>query len=255
MVGMQVTLALVEPLSQLGQHLFYGRRSQCELPEILHQVRLPAAVRTPPLITNEAKNPQSPMVGVIAAGCRSTSIFILLLRNGLLVGRAVPGFAKCSASGLATRAKGKITTHGPLSCLMEATHLGIRKKSDTIETMIPMRPTTPTAIAHRAETPVESLRAAHRRKLKAIRSAFESLAILTTDSTSTNVATTIMRKRKSGPRFDRLRLCLPSMTRWLSTVKAAANSSAKLMLRPPDQHSKCKRHCQICPAFTASLPT
>jgi hypothetical protein len=69
MVGVQVTLALTETLSQLGQHLFDRRRSQFELPEVLHQVRLPPAVNASPLITNEAKNPKAPMVGVISAGC------------------------------------------------------------------------------------------------------------------------------------------------------------------------------------------
>ena len=69
MVGVQVTLALAETLSQLGQHLFNGRRAKFELPEVLHQVRLPPAVNASPLITNEAKNPKAPMVGVISAGC------------------------------------------------------------------------------------------------------------------------------------------------------------------------------------------
>ena len=69
MVGVQVTLALTETLSQLGQHLLDRRRSQFELPEVLHQVRLPPAVNASPLITNEAKNPKAPMVGVISAGC------------------------------------------------------------------------------------------------------------------------------------------------------------------------------------------
>ena len=109
MVRVQVTLALAETLSQLGQHLFNGRRAKFELPEVLHQVRLPAAVDATPLIANEAKNPKAPMLGVVTAGCRSTTLFILLLRHTFLVGRAIPGFAKCSASGLATRAKRKIT--------------------------------------------------------------------------------------------------------------------------------------------------
>jgi hypothetical protein len=49
------------------------------------------------------------MSGVIAALRRRPATFVPLLRHTLLVGRAVPGFAKCSASGLATRAKWKIT--------------------------------------------------------------------------------------------------------------------------------------------------
>ena len=69
MVGVQVTLAVAEPLFQLGQHLFNGRRPKFELPEVHYQVRLPAAVNAPPLIADEAKNPKAPMVGVISAGC------------------------------------------------------------------------------------------------------------------------------------------------------------------------------------------
>jgi len=69
MVGVQVTLALAETLSQLGQHLFNGRRAQFELPEVPHQVRLPAAVNAPPLIADEAKDPKAPMLGVVTAGC------------------------------------------------------------------------------------------------------------------------------------------------------------------------------------------
>ena len=108
MVGMQVTLALAEPPSQLRQHLFDGGRAEVELPEVPHQVRLPSAVNASPFIANEAKNPKAPMLGVVTAGCRSTTLFVLLFRHTLLVGQAVPGFAKCSASGLATRAKWKV---------------------------------------------------------------------------------------------------------------------------------------------------
>jgi hypothetical protein len=78
MVRMQVTLALAEPLSQFGQHLFDGRRAKFELPEVCHHVRLPATVHAPPLVADEAKNTQSAMVGVIAAGCRSPSPLIVL---------------------------------------------------------------------------------------------------------------------------------------------------------------------------------
>ena len=69
MVGVQVTLALAETLSQLGQHLFDGRRAQFELPEVPHQIRLPLAVSASPPITAEAKNPKAPMVGIVTAGC------------------------------------------------------------------------------------------------------------------------------------------------------------------------------------------
>ena len=110
MVGVQVTLALTEPLSQLRQHLFDGWRSQLELPEILHQVRLPATVNTSPFIADEAKNPKAPMVRVVTAGCRTTTLFIFLAAYGALVFRAVSAFAQRPASGLATRAKRKV--HG-----------------------------------------------------------------------------------------------------------------------------------------------
>ena len=109
MVGVQVTLALAEPLPQLGQDLFNGRRAQFELPEVLHEVRLPPAVNASPLVTNEAKNPKVPMVGVVSAGCRSTTLFIFLAGYGSLMFRAVSAFAECSASGLAARSKRKIT--------------------------------------------------------------------------------------------------------------------------------------------------
>jgi hypothetical protein len=89
MVGVQVTLALAEPLSQLGQHLFDGRKAQFELPEILYQVRLPPAVNAAPLVTNEAKNPKAPIVGVIAAGCRSPSPLIVLPLRFPFVIRAI----------------------------------------------------------------------------------------------------------------------------------------------------------------------
>jgi hypothetical protein len=89
MVGVQVTLALAETLSQLGQHLFNGRRAKFELPEILHQVRLPAAINASPLITNKAKNTKSPMLGVVTAGSRSPSPFIVLPLRFPFVLRAI----------------------------------------------------------------------------------------------------------------------------------------------------------------------
>jgi len=116
MVGVQVTLALAETLSQLGEHLFDGRRAKFELPEILHQIRLPAAVMASPRIADEAKNPKAPMVGVVTAGCRTTTLFIFLAGYSPLVFRTVSALAECSASGLATRAKGKIT-HPQLTVL------------------------------------------------------------------------------------------------------------------------------------------
>jgi hypothetical protein len=69
MVGVQVTLALTETLPQLGEHLFDGRQAQFELPEVPDQIRLPPTVSASPLITDEAKNPQAPMLGVVTAGC------------------------------------------------------------------------------------------------------------------------------------------------------------------------------------------
>jgi hypothetical protein len=53
MVGVQVTLTLAETLSQLGQHLIYRRRTQFELPEVCHHVRLPAAVNASPAVSLE----------------------------------------------------------------------------------------------------------------------------------------------------------------------------------------------------------
>ena len=68
MVGVQVTLALAEPLLQLGQHLVGWWLAQPEIPEVPNHVRLPPAVNAPPLIADEAKNPKTPMVGVVTAG-------------------------------------------------------------------------------------------------------------------------------------------------------------------------------------------
>jgi hypothetical protein len=85
MVGVKVTLALAETLSQLGQDLFDWRRAQFELPEVRHQVRLPSAVNTSPLVADEAKNPQAAMVGVVTAGCRTTTLFIFLAGYGSFV--------------------------------------------------------------------------------------------------------------------------------------------------------------------------
>jgi hypothetical protein len=89
MISMQVALPLTETLSQLGQHLFNGRRVKFELPEVPHQVRFPPAVNASPLITDEAKNPKAPMVGVIAAGCRSPSPLIVLPLRFPFVLRAI----------------------------------------------------------------------------------------------------------------------------------------------------------------------
>jgi hypothetical protein len=113
MVGVQVTLALAETLSQFGQHLFNGRRAKFELPEVPYQVRLPPAVNASPLITNEAKNPKAPMVGIVSAGCRSTTVFVLLPGDRPFMFRAVSALAERFASGLATRAKRKIHGHCP----------------------------------------------------------------------------------------------------------------------------------------------
>jgi hypothetical protein len=116
MVGVQVTLALVEALSQLGQHLVHWWWAQPELPEVLDQIRFPPAVNASPLIADEAKNPKAPMLGVVTAGCRTTTLCVLLAGYGSLVFRAVSTLAKPSASGLATRATGKIT-HPQLTVL------------------------------------------------------------------------------------------------------------------------------------------
>jgi hypothetical protein len=58
MIGVQMLLTLAEPFPQLGQNLLHWRRTQFEQPEVRHQVWLPAAIHTPPLVANEAKNTQ-----------------------------------------------------------------------------------------------------------------------------------------------------------------------------------------------------
>jgi hypothetical protein len=99
MVRMQVAFSLAETFPQFCQNLLHGRGTQIELPEIFHYVRLPAAVDTPPFVADEAENPQPPMVGVIAAGCRSPSPLIVLPLRFPFVLRA-PGYpvAENSAS-------------------------------------------------------------------------------------------------------------------------------------------------------------
>jgi hypothetical protein len=99
MVGMQMSLALVETLSQLGPHLFNGRRAQLELPEVCHHGGLPAAIHTPPLVADEAKNSQTAMIGIIAAFCRSPSPLIMLpLRLPLVLGAIRSRVAESSAA-------------------------------------------------------------------------------------------------------------------------------------------------------------
>jgi hypothetical protein len=78
MIGVQMPLTLAEPFPQLGQNLVNGWRTQLELSEVLHDVWLPATIHTAPLVAEEAENPQSAMVGVIAALCRSPSPLIVL---------------------------------------------------------------------------------------------------------------------------------------------------------------------------------
>jgi hypothetical protein len=101
MVGVQVTLALAETLSQLGQHLFYGRRTQFELPEVCHYVGLPSAVHASPLVPDEAVNTQSAMGGVITAAASSASTRIaLLVHSCLMQGAIAPPDAYSAAAGL-----------------------------------------------------------------------------------------------------------------------------------------------------------
>jgi hypothetical protein len=110
MVGVQMLLALAEPFPKFGQHLLHWRRTQLELPEVFYNVRRPRAVNASPPITDEAKNTKSPMLGIVTAGCRTSTLFIFLAGYGSLVFRAVSAFAERSASGLTTRAKRKV--HG-----------------------------------------------------------------------------------------------------------------------------------------------
>jgi hypothetical protein len=107
MIGVQMLLALAEPFSQLGQNLVNGRRTQFELPEVLHYVRLPAAIDASPLVPLKAENAQPAMIGIIAAFCRSASPLIVLPLCLPFVLRAIrSGVAKSPASRRVARTLG-----------------------------------------------------------------------------------------------------------------------------------------------------
>ena len=89
MIGVQMFLTLAVAFPQLGQNLLHWWRTQFELPEVCHHVRLPAAVHTPPIVPDEAENTQPAMGSVIAALCRRPSTFVALLPSLPLVIRAI----------------------------------------------------------------------------------------------------------------------------------------------------------------------
>jgi hypothetical protein len=90
MVRVQMRFSLVKSFAQFLKNPVNWRRSQIELSELRDNVRLPAAIHTPPLVADEAENSQSAIVGVIAAGCRSPSPLIVLPLRFPFVLRAVP---------------------------------------------------------------------------------------------------------------------------------------------------------------------
>ncbi len=69
MVRMQVAIAVVECLPQFQKHLIRGRRLDAGFAEYSHQVRLPSAIHTAPLIPFEALDAQALVVFVVTSFC------------------------------------------------------------------------------------------------------------------------------------------------------------------------------------------
>jgi hypothetical protein len=89
MIGVQMLLTLAVAFPQLGQNLFHWRRAKIELPEVCHQVRLPAAIHTTPFVADETKNTQPAMGCVITAFRRRPATFVPLLLGPPPVIRAI----------------------------------------------------------------------------------------------------------------------------------------------------------------------
>ena len=78
MVGVQVSLATLQPLPQFVQHFLNGRVAQLEASAVCHGLWLPPAIHTSPLVSLEAKDPEPSMVCVVSTGGRRSSLFIPL---------------------------------------------------------------------------------------------------------------------------------------------------------------------------------
>ena len=78
MVGVQVSLATLLLLPQFIQNLLDRRVAQLEASAVGHDIRLPTAIHTSPLVTLEAKDPELSVIGVIATRCRRSALFIPL---------------------------------------------------------------------------------------------------------------------------------------------------------------------------------
>ena len=64
-VGVQVSLAMLLPLPQFIQDLLDRRVAQLKVSAVCHDVRLPPAIHTSPLVSLEAENPKSAVVCVV----------------------------------------------------------------------------------------------------------------------------------------------------------------------------------------------
>ena len=67
MVGMQVAVAAVMAVAQLGQHSICGRFAELEPAEVSDDIRLPSAIHAPPAIALEAEDPQPAVVRIVSA--------------------------------------------------------------------------------------------------------------------------------------------------------------------------------------------
>ncbi len=77
MVGVQMSFAAVEPLTEFQQNLLDRWVTQFEPAAVRHNVRFPAALNATPGITFEAKEPKSPMVGIVTASRRRPALLVL----------------------------------------------------------------------------------------------------------------------------------------------------------------------------------
>jgi hypothetical protein len=63
---MQVPLAAIVSMPKLRKRPVRGRRTRAEAPELLHDLRLPAAIDAPPAVPEEAQNPQPSVIRIVS---------------------------------------------------------------------------------------------------------------------------------------------------------------------------------------------
>ena len=86
MVGMQVAFAAVVSVAKLGEHSICGWVTETVPAEVSDDSRLPAAIDTAPAVALETENPQSAMVGVVAAlDARATTFVMFTLPDAAVL--------------------------------------------------------------------------------------------------------------------------------------------------------------------------